>query len=352
MPNYTENYNLIKPKKEENYDVNETTNNNMDIIDNELYKRVQKIPGKGLSSNDFTNEYIKKINQMGEAKRGFTFTPSVSEEGIISWENDGELENPAPVNIKGPQGEIGPQGIQGIQGPQGPQGEKGEIGNGIESITIFDKLQYGNVYSINFTDGTQKLIEIKDGATYIPTVDSDGNLSFENTQKLPNPPTVNIMGPQGPQGEQGIQGPQGERGDKGDTGPANQLSIGSVISGNIASATITGDAPNQVLNLVLPKGDTGEQGPAGVVDTSNFYTKNETDNKLSEVKTRVGTLEESLENIYNKTQIDEMLVEYADHLSRLDINILDINDKDTNQDTRLTNLENAIGNVETLLASI
>ena len=102
----------------------------------------------------------------------------------------------------------------------------------------------------------------------------------------------------------------------------------------------------------MPKGDTGEQGPAGVVDTSNFYTKNETDNKLSEVKTRVGTLEESLENIYNKTQIDEMLVEYADHLSRLDINILDINDKDTNQDTRLTNLENAIGNVETLLASI
>lgn len=108
MPNYTDNYNLIKPKKEENYDVNETTNNNMDIIDSELYKRVQKVPGKGLSSNDFTNEYIKKINQMGEAKRGFTFTPSVSEEGIISWTNDGELDNPNPVNIKGPQGAIGP----------------------------------------------------------------------------------------------------------------------------------------------------------------------------------------------------------------------------------------------------
>lgn len=29
------------------------------------------------------------------------FTPSVSEEGVLSWENDGGLENPEPVNIKG-----------------------------------------------------------------------------------------------------------------------------------------------------------------------------------------------------------------------------------------------------------
>ena len=37
----------------------------------------------------------------------------------------------------------------------------------------------------------------------------------------------------------------------------NTLSIGSVSSGTTASATITGTAPNQTLNLVLPKGDTG-----------------------------------------------------------------------------------------------
>lgn len=32
---------------------------------------------------------------------GVTFTPSVSEDGTLSWTNDGGLENPAPVNIKG-----------------------------------------------------------------------------------------------------------------------------------------------------------------------------------------------------------------------------------------------------------
>lgn len=35
---------------------------------------------------------------------GATYTPAVSEEGVISWTNDQELPNPAPVNIKGPAG--------------------------------------------------------------------------------------------------------------------------------------------------------------------------------------------------------------------------------------------------------
>lgn len=35
---------------------------------------------------------------------GVTFTPSVSEDGTLSWTNDGGLPNPEPVNIKGPTG--------------------------------------------------------------------------------------------------------------------------------------------------------------------------------------------------------------------------------------------------------
>ena len=49
----------------------------------------------------------------------------------------------------------------------------------------------------------------------------------------------------------------GERGPAGATGPANSLSIGSVSGGTTASATITGTAPSQTLNLVLPKGTDG-----------------------------------------------------------------------------------------------
>lgn len=59
------------------------------------------------------------------------------------------------------------------------------------------------------------------------------------------------------------QGSKGETGPQGAVGPANVLTIGSVTSGKVASATITGEAPNQVLNLVLEKGDKGETGDIG-----------------------------------------------------------------------------------------
>ena len=70
----------------------------------------------------------------GAGKPGTTFSPSVSEAGVIAWTNDGGLENPPPVNIKGPKGDQGPKGETGVkgetgaQGPQGEPGEKGEPG--------------------------------------------------------------------------------------------------------------------------------------------------------------------------------------------------------------------------------
>ena len=62
MPNYTKNYNLIKPNKTENYDIEDVTNKNMDILDEELFGKEDKVPGKGLSTNDFTNEYKNKLD--------------------------------------------------------------------------------------------------------------------------------------------------------------------------------------------------------------------------------------------------------------------------------------------------
>ena len=43
----------------------------------------------------------------------------------------------------------------------------------------------------------------------------------------------------------------------------NGLSIGTVSTGDEASATITGSSPYQKLNLVLPRGEQGPQGEAG-----------------------------------------------------------------------------------------
>lgn len=82
-------------------------------------------------------------------------------------------------------------------------------------------------------------------------------------------------GPQGPKGDKGdtgatgatgLQGPigaAGPKGDKGDTGATPNLTIGTVVSGTEAAATITGTAEAPVLNLTLPKGEKGDKGDTG-----------------------------------------------------------------------------------------
>lgn len=44
---------------------------------------------------------------------GVTFTPSISDEGVLSWTNNGELNNPKPRNIKGSKGDKGDKGDAG-----------------------------------------------------------------------------------------------------------------------------------------------------------------------------------------------------------------------------------------------
>ena len=47
------------------------------------------------------------------------FTPSVSDNGDLSWTNNGKLTNPKTVNIKGPKGDTGAQGPAGADGAKG-----------------------------------------------------------------------------------------------------------------------------------------------------------------------------------------------------------------------------------------
>lgn len=56
-----------------------------------------------------------------DGRDGTTFTPSVSEAGVLSWTNDGGKANPAAVNIKGPKGDTGAKGEQGEPGTNGTQ---------------------------------------------------------------------------------------------------------------------------------------------------------------------------------------------------------------------------------------
>ena len=116
--------------------------------------------------------------------------------------NSGTFEN-VVLDFVIPEGPTGPAGLDGATGPTGPAGLDGATG----------------------PTGPAGL----DGAT----------------------------GPTGPAGLDGATGPTGPTGP---TGATPTLTIGTVTTGDPgteASATITGTAPNFVLNLTIPQGPTG-----------------------------------------------------------------------------------------------
>ena len=84
-----------------------------------------------------------------------------------------------------------------------------------------------------------------------------------------------LKGAKGDKGEKGDTGADGAKGDKGDTGAKGEkgadgvtptFTIGTITTGaagSTATVTITGTAPNYVLNFTIPKGDKGDAGEAG-----------------------------------------------------------------------------------------
>lgn len=138
-----------------------------DLWEQELGK---KGDGLGLTDNRRLGLYsgsklLSSVDISGEVgEDGATFTPSVSEDGTLSWTNDRGLPNPDPVNIKGADGANGKNGKDGKPGPAGKDGNTGPEGqpgrdatiNGVNTITIQEGTnvtitQVGDILTINAT---------------------------------------------------------------------------------------------------------------------------------------------------------------------------------------------------------
>ena len=151
-----------------------------------------------------------------DGEDGGYYEPSVDSNGNLSWTASKE-DMPAvdTVNIKGPAGQDGTNGQNGQDGKDGVDGyspvatvTQTETG---ATISITDKTGTTTAVITNGQNGTngqdgqngQPGQDGENGATFTPTVDSSGNLSWSNDKSLPNPQTVNIKGKKKKKGADG-----------------------------------------------------------------------------------------------------------------------------------------------------
>lgn len=196
--------------------------------------------------------------------RGATFTPYVSGTGDLSWSNDGNLDNPETINIRGPQG---PEGLQGPRGPKGETGDPFSIAKIYPSVRDmqldFDNeaVKIGDMCLIDAgdvedPDNAKLYVKTETDFRYITDLSGSQGIKGEKGDKGDKGDTgekgekgdPGERGPQGLPGVQGDQGPQGAQGPKGDPG----------ATGPQGTQGIQGpEGP------VGPKGDTGATGPKG-----------------------------------------------------------------------------------------
>lgn len=60
-----------------------------------------------INGNPLSSDVVLTAEDIGDIPH---YTPAISEDGLLGWTNNAGLENPDPVNIKGPKGDRGPDG--------------------------------------------------------------------------------------------------------------------------------------------------------------------------------------------------------------------------------------------------
>ena len=210
-----------------------------------------------------TVEDLEERADSGEFN-GATFTPTVSDAGIISWTNDKDLPNPQSVDIKGPPGE----GIS-VKGTLDDPSELPATGNNgdtylVGTQTPYDAYMWADGEWVDagpITVGPQgDAATVAVGTT--TTLDAGNNATVTNSGTS----SAAVLNFGIPKGAKGDTGDKGDKGDKGDTGNAATIQVGTtttLAAGSNATVTNAGSTSAAVFNFGIPQGAKGDKGDTG-----------------------------------------------------------------------------------------
>ena len=212
-------------------------------------------------------------------KVGSTSTGNAGANANVTMTNSNNVYTLNFVIPKGDKGDTGAAGAKGQDGAKGADGITPTLRVGTVttlaagSNATVTMSENNNVYTLNFgipkgnkgdtgaSGGSGETTVINPTIT-IGTVTNGDTASASITGDSPNY-TLNLVLPKGAKGD---KGDKGDTGAKGTDGVTPTFTVGTVLTGtagSTATVTITGTAPNYVLNFTIPKGDKGDKGDTG-----------------------------------------------------------------------------------------
>lgn len=199
-----------------------------------------------LDSGTMSNFYVYN------GHRGYVYTPTISEDGVLSWTNTGGLENPDDLKLTGDDA-LWLKGIREYENPEDVSGDVVYI-----PLTDFNRTPkksetFNMVYSLSEEGGLVFVATfiVQEALVTADNVDSAECMIIPETN-------FQLSGAEGP------QGPKGDDGEKGTT------FIPHVSADGVLSWTNDGDLDNP--ESVTIKGADGE-----TPDLTDYYTKSQVD---------------------------------------------------------------------------
>ena len=222
-------------------------------------------------------------------ENGATFTPHVSNDGVISWTNDKNLPNPTPVDISGPAGKDGPNGKDGERGtgilnvttkpstyilPAGGKFATRRMAlsticaeAGVNKVLVGDTIAYdSNHYHVYYIDATY---------AYIDSI-------------------VSVKGADGIVGKDGKDGIDGKNGADGEDGFSPVINVTEIVGGY--ALEITDINGKKTVNIMNGGGGGGSTNNAEltVTNTTGWITKSIADGAECEVTFDWSSLENEM----------------------------------------------------------
>ncbi len=175
---------------------------------------------------------------------------------------------------------------------------------------------------------------------WLPSVDTNGNLSWSNSTSTTTPTTRNIRGPQGPTGPKGATGatgPQGPKGDKGATGAQGPAWNGGTITQSAMVKATWGfwgiDAGSGLNFYLSQRGDKNvyfcwggtDKNKASLSPTGNMYVagnySNGSDIRLKERSINVSNV---LDKISDLSTFYHKRLDIGDDVTRIGVSAQDV----------------------------